>query len=251
MIEANASTVSTSAADDLAFRALADVCSITRELDARIVGGQMVGLLLTAFPTPNAIPRRTADADAALSTQLASTGDVHRRLTDAGYEATSGNSYSKSGQRIDLLVPSNDGSFHSTELGGRAFDSAPGLSLALAAEPIAISVDVTLTDGSTAEFIARVPPVEIAVILKANSYGSRLAERDLTDLHNLLWIAQSYGTAEIGGWQLDSATAGARGDARRTLGDISTLLSRSRGRRTEAPREALVALIRTLVPSAH
>lgn len=248
MIEASATTVSTSAADDLAFRALADICDATRGLDVRIVGGQMVGLLLTAFPHAEAVPRRTADADAAISTQLAAAGGVHDLLLGAGYEATSGNSYTKNGQQIDLLVPAAGGRFHTEQLGGRMFDAAPGISLAIAIDPISITVDVTLTDDTALEFNARVPSVEGAVVLKAISYRSRLAAKDLTDLHNLLWIVDSREADAIGGWRLNEPSTGARRDAQRALAGIATTLAARRARSEMDVRpELLSALIRTHV----
>ncbi|WP_377012180.1 hypothetical protein [Cryobacterium melibiosiphilum] len=60
MIRRRIATVATSNADDAAFRALADVTEITQQIDdVRIVGGHMASLLLTAFPVPGAIVRRT------------------------------------------------------------------------------------------------------------------------------------------------------------------------------------------------
>lgn len=245
MIEASVTTVSTSAADDLAFRALADVCAITRDHNVRVVGGQMANLLLTAFPSARAVPRRTADADAAIETALAVSGDAHEALVKAGYEPQAGNSYVKAGQQIDLLVPSRTGRFQREEHGGRGFDAAPGTALALAMSPITIRVTVVLSAGGPLMLTARVPSVEIAVVLKALSYRSRLAHRDLVDLHNLLWIVEQHEAGAIGGWGLDRAQQGARGDAQRSLGMITTeLSSRSRRPNVEVDAEALIALVR-------
>ena len=50
-------------ADDAAVQALADVAEITKRIENdRIVGGDMVSLLLSAFPVRGALLRRTADA---------------------------------------------------------------------------------------------------------------------------------------------------------------------------------------------
>ncbi len=245
MIELDATTISTSNADDLAFSALADVCTLTGDLDVRIVGGQMAHLLLCAFPSANALARRTADADAAIGTELAASGDVHELLTDAGYAAAAGNSYVKDGQQVDLLVPNRSSGFRTEVLGGRGFDAAPGIAFALALPPILIHVSVTLTGDRILRFDARVPPVEAAVTLKANAYRSRLADRDLVDLHNLLWILEERDAGAIGGWALDRAASGSRGDAQRALADILRMLSRRPTRPTlEVQPETLVALIR-------
>jgi hypothetical protein len=216
-----------SAAEDLAYLSLADACQITSGLEARIVGGHMVQLLTQAFPTTYSTARQTVDADAAVDSQLAASGQLHALFEAAGYQASSGNSYQLDGKSIDLVVPSGDGRFKSELLGGRAFDASPGLDIALAASPIELEVAVTLTDGSKLAVAVRVPTVEIAVVLKALVYRVRLAERDLEDLQNLLWIARSYPAEEIGGWRLDTPCRGARGDAQRSLNLILEKLSRS------------------------
>lgn len=96
MIRRRIETVATSNADDAAFRALADVAEVTKQIDdVRIVGGHMESLLLTAFPVRGAVVRRTADADAAVSTSVKASGRIHRALVDAGYTDTSGNHYVK------------------------------------------------------------------------------------------------------------------------------------------------------------
>ena len=185
-------TVATSNADNAAYQALEDVVRITEHLeDVRVVGGHMASLLLTAFPVAGAIIRRTADADAAISTSIAASGQIHRALTAAGYVAVSGNHYAKGPLAIDLLVPSGTTEFVKVEHGGRGFDAAPGLMRAFAMEPILLDVGVMLTDGSRHEFAVRVPSVEIAVTLKAYATTSRAAPKDLTDLYNLLSVANA------------------------------------------------------------
>jgi predicted nucleotidyltransferase len=71
--------VAPSRADDLSLRALADIAELTTDENVRIVGGQMVSLLLTAFPVPGVAPRRTRDADTAITTELAGSGVLHDR----------------------------------------------------------------------------------------------------------------------------------------------------------------------------
>src|SRR5690349_1004437 len=146
----------------LSVRALAEITEITADQNVRFVGGQMASLLLTH-----------------------------------GYVATSGNNYIRPVPdlataggpmpelAVDLLVPSLDGRFHLQEHGGRAFDAAPGLALALEMEPIVIEVGARLLDGSRCQFTVRVPTVEYAVVIKAMSYGSRSQVRDVEDIHRL------------------------------------------------------------------
>ncbi|HEU4849162.1 MAG TPA: hypothetical protein VFS93_01995 [Terrimesophilobacter sp.] len=210
-----AELIATSRADDLSLRALADVAETTVGENVRIVGGQMASLLLTTFPVAGVPPRRTRDADTAITTELASSGILHDRLISRGYSATSGNSYTKPLPElaapgtsvpelsVDLLVPSLDGRFRPSFHGGRSFDAAPGLAVALAADPITIDAGATLLDGTVLEFVARVPTVELALVIKAHAYASRLEDRDVEDIYRLLEIADSYPAEEIGGWQLN------------------------------------------------
>lgn len=249
MITKTIETLATSRADDLAFRALADVATLTQGIDSRVVGGQMVGLLATAYPTPATVIRQTADADAAITTQMAASGRVHDLLTKAGYIATSGNSYEKHGQTIDLLVPSDRDRFARQMHGRRGFDAAPALHLVLSASPILASVNVLLTDGSSLAFEVRLPSVEFAVVLKAGAYAGRSSAKDITDLHNLLQIVNGYDPKAYGGWRLDEpGLPGARGDAQRTLQHIADTARRSPAIRDAGVRpEVLSALIRSKV----
>ncbi|WP_448006142.1 hypothetical protein [Agromyces bauzanensis] len=91
MITTTTEMVATSRADDLAFRALANVAAAAAAFETRIVGGQMVSLLTTAYPTPDAITRQTADADAdaAITLELAASGGIHDLFTAAGFAAVS------------------------------------------------------------------------------------------------------------------------------------------------------------------
>jgi hypothetical protein len=131
--------VATAYADELSVRSLAEISAITADQNVRIIRGQMASLLLTAFPVPGIDVRRTRDADAAITTELAGSGVIHQRLLDHGYTAASGNSYTRPVPElavaggpvpelaVDLLIPSLDGRFQPQEHGGRAFDAAPGL----------------------------------------------------------------------------------------------------------------------------
>jgi hypothetical protein len=249
-----AELVATSRADDLALRALADVAEITRDEDARIIGGHMTSLLLTAFPVEGVPTRRTRDADTAITTELAGSGLLHDRLLGLGYVDTSGNSYDRQLPEfadpggpvpvlsVDLLVPSLDGRFRPTQHGGRVFDAAPGLAPALAAPPILIDAGVTLLDGETREFTVAVPSVEYAVVIKAIAYGSRHEGRDVEDLYRLLEIAAAYRPEEIGGWRLhEHDVTGSRGDAAAQLHALAPHLRRQS--RSDVPAARMAALI--------
>ena len=248
MIRRNAVTVSTQIAEDLAFLALKDVCQVTGGREFRVVGGQMVHLLLAAYPTEGAIVRRTADADIAIDIEYARSGVLHDQLEAAEYSAESGNSYARDGRQIDILVPSTDGRFRSEVHGGRGFDAIPGLVTVLAAEPIWIDVEVTLTDQTQLAFAAPVPRVEHAVAIKALAYPTRLAEKDLVDIYNLLQLIDQHSAEEIGGWSLqEPRSSGVRRDVQRSLQAVAEQMQRRSYRQTATARELdearLVALI--------
>ena len=69
VVKRSAEIAATSRADDLALRALAEIVAITSDENVRIVGGQMVALLMAAFPVSGISPRRTRDADTAITTE--------------------------------------------------------------------------------------------------------------------------------------------------------------------------------------
>ncbi|MHC5796659.1 hypothetical protein ACVXZ4_10915 [Lacisediminihabitans sp. FW035] len=115
-------------------------------------------------------------------------------------------------------------------------------------EPILLDVGAMLTDGSRHEFVVRVPSVELAVSLKAYATISRAAPKDLTDLYNLLSVANSYDAGQIGAWTLNGHLRGTRLDTGRILHNIADN-ARPSALVLEAgiPQERLVALIRKLV----
>lgn len=254
MIQRSFSTFSSSRADDQAFLALADATRVTADLeDTRVVGGLMVSLLLESFPTAGFVVRRTADVDTAVSVHIAQSGTMHGRLREAGYTASSGNSYRKGDQVIDLLVLSGSNRFTSEEHGGRGFDAAPGLSLAIAGAPITHHLDAVLSDGTSLQVSGRTPSVEHAVVLKALASAGRSQLKDLIDLYNLLLIAEQYPRESIGGWRLDEANVkGSRLDAVRQLSSLRTMPGlRAALEGSAVPAPALVQLILSLAPRSE
>ncbi|WP_243581206.1 hypothetical protein [Rathayibacter sp. VKM Ac-2926] len=213
---------STSGADDAALHALRDASLAIADMeDACIVGGQMVALLSGAYPSPGSIVRRTADADAAVSPLIAAQGTLHDVLIRLGYTPAAGNHYTSGARVIDVLVPSLTGRFESTEHGGRGFDSAPGLDLALHGT-LELSVTAVLLDETHLAFSTRVPGVERALIIKALAYESRRAQKDLVDLYNLMEIRDAHRAEDIGGWRIgEDAQSGARRDAALALRRIA------------------------------
>lgn len=249
----SATLIAVSRADDNSYRALADISAIIAERHAVVIGGQMVQLLLAAYPTAGTIPRRTADADAGLTQLLAESGDIHDGLTALGYAAApeGGNRYRRTLSNdaelvIDLLVEARQGRMGPVELGGKVFDSSPGLRVPLHEERISVDVTAFLIDGSELEFSTAVPTVEGAVILKALAYAARLAPRDAVDIHNLLKLAERH-RDEIGTWRLDGGDLiGSRRDAARTLLNLART-ARGPLLRNHLDGTALASLIRPLV----
>lgn len=260
VLRRRAELAATSRADELALRSLAEIVEITSDENVRIVGGQMVSLLLAAFPVPGIAPRRTRDADTAITTELAGSGILHDRLVARGWAATVGNNYVRSvpelgvpGQSapelsVDLLVPSLDGRFRPSLHGGRTFDSAPGLAPAMAAQPVEIATGMRLLDDTGLEFVARVPTVEMAVVIKAYAYASRRLDRDVEDIHRLLEIVDHYPADTIGGWRLDRAELRAsRRDAAVRLHELGRQTRRLTN--AEIPAARLATLIAAHVRS--
>ncbi|WP_313888755.1 hypothetical protein [Mycolicibacterium sp. CBMA 226] len=179
----------TAAADDHGMRALRDVATAAGDVDYRVIGGHMVRLLRHIYDQPGA-PRVTSDADTGIEADISVAGSLHEQLTGLGYELEAGNRYARGELAIDLLVPTlaKPGV---REVGGRAFDSTPGLRMALASPPIQVSVSARLTDGDTVDFCVPVPDVEAAFVLKVLARTVRSEQRDVTDIGTLLEIVQS------------------------------------------------------------
>lgn len=214
----------TSNADDLAFASLSDAVRATAGMpEARVVGGHMVGLLLSAFPVPGLSARRTTDADAGLSTAIATSGDVASRLLGFGYTRINGSRFVLGDRTIDLLVEITGSTFKPRTFDGGQLDGSPGLDLAVTTAPIEIDTTVVSTNGRDERFVVRVPTVETATIIKAYAAGSRRSAKDVADLHHLLEIRQLHGRDAIGGWRLDHEPAtGRRLDTARTMRSITT-----------------------------
>lgn len=94
----------TAVADDNGMRALCDVAAVAADIEYRVIGGHMVRLLRHVYSVPGT-PRLTSDADTGIDVNVASTGNLHDRLTALGYTAECGNRYELGEQAVDLLVP--------------------------------------------------------------------------------------------------------------------------------------------------
>ncbi|WP_148302234.1 hypothetical protein [Tomitella biformata] len=155
---------------------------------------------------------------------------------------------------MDILVPKT-GPDKIAVLGGRGFDAAPGLSLALSRRAVEVDVDAQLQDGRKLRFTVPIPDVEAALVLKALAWQSRLALKDASDIATLLEIANVHRDAFDSRWMLDDPLRAARGerlDAARALHQLADRLDRGVVAVPQQPSPRLIALIRRHVyaPSA-
>ncbi|MFC9995908.1 hypothetical protein [Nocardia sp. NPDC127526] len=213
--------ISTSNAADRGFLALADLAAAAEglpETSYRVIGGHMVQMLQHIYPLEGWRLRGTADADAGMDKEalVAAERQLHQEMLVLGYELESGNRYTRVSDNgrldVDILVATY-GSAGQSEVAGRAFDSAPGLHLAVAGDAVIANARVDLFAGGTIEFTVPVPDVESAVVLKALAWRKRLADKDVIDLATLFEIVHQHRT-EIRTWRLaDTRLIGARRDA--------------------------------------
>ncbi|MDJ0362324.1 hypothetical protein [Rhodococcus sp. H29-C3] len=126
---------------------------------------------------------------------------------------------------IDLLVAPGE---KSQLLGGRRFDSAPGLYLALHSNPLNVSVIAETTGGESISIHACIPDLEAALILKALAWKKRRSDKDLVDLHSLLEIRQQHRRTETT-WRMndtDRVATGTRLAAASALHELIDLAAR-------------------------
>jgi hypothetical protein len=222
---------SASRAEDAGYVAVADIASITDELDVdyRLVGGHMTTLLVAAYGVTGVPGRETADADLAAEPAVVAHPDLPRLLADLDYRpAGASNRFARQiadGQDavIDVLAPSPDGRLHSNRRHGDLYlDEIPGLLLALARPPVTLRLEVELQAGGTINVLLRLPDPLSALALKGLAYTSRRAEKDAVDVWRLLAVCHASGIGPDD-WGTGS---GIRGDAanvlRRDFGDLAS-----------------------------
>lgn len=134
---------------------------------------------------------------------------------------------------VDLLVPAS-GTSRTKELGGRAFDAAPGLTLALAAAHIDVAVGARLIGGDTLHFTVPVPDIEAAFVMKVLNRQVRDSDNDLVDIATLIEIVHAEPEYLATPWRMNDPGAvqrGTRGDAAavvQSLIDMPALSARTR-----------------------
>lgn len=207
--------------------------------DYRIIGGQMVNLLLAAYPVPDVRPRATQDADTAIEDieLLLMADDI---LEEEGFRRIAGGAFAKGEkdspeyQEINYLTQT-----YTTASGirpvpvlsqsGRQIDGAPELFLVLSSQDyVVIEATVAAPDPeSDFDFSVLLPSVELAVLLKAQAVISRnYLDKDLKDLLTLFEIYREHQNNLA--WRYDEeGLSGRRQDAVRNLDRISKYLRRN------------------------
>jgi hypothetical protein len=208
--------------------------------DYRIVGGHMVRLLLQVYPTSDAVPRSTLDADAAVD-DVDVVGAIDKSLLAQDFTKEGGNAYLKEldeERRIEVnLLLSGSGprpGLGSREVPGVGHvDTLPELSFIMACPPLLLGIRATLHDGRILDYTTRIPDLEAALVLKAHSWRGRQAEKDVADLYSLLAIREAHPEVD---WRMDEADLrGYRRDAARALHRLMGNLTRRTSNIT-APR---------------
>jgi hypothetical protein len=244
---------------DASLRALADVASVTRQLDLehRVIGGQMVVIHTHLANVADQVPARdTADADAGVPKTATAPDDLARfatALADLGYVQTAGDRFTRDAGTvaIDVVLPAlASRRRQNVTVGPITATEAGGLAYALGQPPVLATVHATLLDGSKlASFEVRLPTLQAALTLKAFAWADRSERRDAIDVWRLLVAAAATGiTPET--WDGSVSLRGAR---EILLSDFARVTDAGPMAATSDPRErAMIAVhtVRVVGPSA-
>jgi hypothetical protein len=192
---------STSRAQDAGYLALRDVAAVAAELKApyRIIGGQMVSLLVSVYDVAGPPARATLDADFGTTFDVIADPALAARLTEGGYAATgTANRFERNHDgltlAIDVLAPSYTGRLETNQRhGDLVVDEIPGLAYALSRPAVEIELELRLTDDTPLRTTIAVPGPVAGLSLKALAYRSRYARSDAVDLWRLLEVAYAAG----------------------------------------------------------
>lgn len=197
--------LSTSRATDAGYLAAADVSSIGTELEVpyRLVGGNAVSMLSAVYPITGVPDRDTADADLGAPYEVVADSRLVPALRAMGYAATAGNRFERTHVpakgdaltlAVDVLAPSHGATMITNRAhGDLVVDEIPGLSLALARDPIIVDVDVSLYTGGQLTTRLPLPDPVSALCMKAMAYRGRFEPRDALDVWRLLEVAYAAG----------------------------------------------------------
>ena len=189
-----------SAAQDVGFVALFDLCEILKETGLEeksvVIGGHMMGLHVERWGL--SMPRLTKDSD--LGTWKPSFYDdaIIEQLKARGYEAIRSNRYGKEvtdlpietkdsheeyEALIDLLVPaSKTRARKNIKAGVITTIEVPGLAEALTRPVVAFDLEMTRLNGETLFTRISIPDEASALVLKALAWRERNADKDAVDI---------------------------------------------------------------------
>lgn len=205
--------VSSSREQDLSYLALNDLAQVGAELghEYRIVGGNMVSLLVEAYAVTDVPLRDTADADLAARFEVVSDPALPALLRARGYIQQDGSRFGRalskdeaqgygntvtSGMQlaIDVLMPSYVGHHEPNQpAGDLVVDAFPGLALALAEPPVQVQVDATLTTSVPYHISVPLPSPQPALCVKLLAWHERRAAKDAVDIWRLLAVCSAAG----------------------------------------------------------
>lgn len=180
---------SISRAEDAAVLALADLAEAAAGISYRVIGGNMV-TFHSARREVHLAPRSTDDADAGIESSAVTADALVSALLRSGYSRVDGSRFTRDEGElelvIDLLVSDAYADKHNIEIGSLCVDAAPGLSLALARDPMWVECIVVLTTGQPVALTLPLPEISVAVIMKTLAWASRYEDKDALDTFRLL-----------------------------------------------------------------
>ncbi|MGH9195730.1 MAG: hypothetical protein ACRD1T_08330 [Acidimicrobiia bacterium] len=260
-----------SAAEDLAFVALADLSSILTErpdIEARLIGGVMVTLHAQRWQLGQELYRQTGDADLGVPPIALKDPWIVEQLGAKGYTKTEGNRFEKqvddlppettveSGApraAIDILVPAyTSRPRDNVRVGELATTEVRGLAYALNNAPVPVSLEMTRLNGDVLKANILLPSEAACLVLRAFAWSVRGDAKDAVDLWRALEIAAAAGVKlkSSGGQDEVDAIAITR-QAFDSPGTAFEPFFRVRGLRDDAAtqhRTRLKALIREVLP---
>lgn len=199
-----------SVADDLGYVALSDLARALGDVpaDFRVIGGHMVTMLAARWQLGHELYRETGDVDLGIAPIAARNHHVLGRLKDVDYAQVAGNRFARGLSDIpvkirdkedsprpeafiDVLVPAYTSRAHeNVQVGEDLFTTeVPGLQLALARPPIAITLELRRLNGTTLHCELPFPDEVSALVLKSLATTARSKNTDITDIWRCLEIA--------------------------------------------------------------
>ena len=238
-----------SVADDLGYVALCDLARALGDIpgDFRVIGGHMVTVLGARWQLGNEFYRETGDVDLGITPIVARDRHVVGRLKNLNYKQVAGNRFArgladipvtmkdKEGSPrpeafIDVLVPAyTSRARENVQVGDDLFTTeVPGLQLALARPPVAITLELHRLNGTTLQAELPFPDEVSALVLKSLATTVRSKDTDIADIWRCLEIAFAAGLGP------EDFTRGVRAQAAEVIRSLF-------GSRRGAPVAALAA----------